>query len=558
MAISIDDLMSLLEKNTATQADLSTKQDDILDQVSQIVLQEQAIAAEGQVALDSYSAATRGLGAATTEAVSAETAANTAQLPAILAAEQGIRDASDASLEYSAKINQAYQTQVDELLGTLAVVEEGAAVGPMDLLNPKTFLPSLKAKISAGVAGREAEAQLQQLQVLDAAQRFNTANWQQTVSTQKELREARQLEHSQLYFKQFESAAVVRQLQAAKDMATADLEIIRQRFGFNETSMSALRTQLETYRAQGDLSQRQLSSAISAIQVQQSQEQLKVWKESVARDEAMRARLDNKFQEASQIFGLDISSMAEYEILRKDLTPEAQYSISQYVTTGVVNAANIWGGTSPSTAIRSMGAVEAQQVLTPEAIALASRVRESVMSAPGRSVDMADPEAMQRAVDEALNKTYRDAFLNVDTLYNAGRGLFQVPNPAKMDYSGADGLSIPMAAVPILQKLNVNATDMNSFAAGVIRAAIADENSMANLEALSQGLAEISSTMMRGINQATGFGLTNMYSLGLGADGMPGDATNAGDWYKAIQLAAARERVRMQRGSNLGRSFMDM
>src|SRR5690606_16457048 len=140
----------------------------------------------------------------------------------------------------------------------------------------------------------------------------------------------------------------------------------------------------------------------------------------------------------------------------------------------------------------------------------------------------------------------------------AGRGLFQVPNPAKMDYSGADGLSIPMAAVPILQKLNVNATDMNSFAAGVIRAAIADENSMANLEALSQGLAEISSTMMWGINQATGFGLTNMYSLGLGADGMPGDATNAGDWYKAIQLAAARERVRMQRGSNLGRSFMDM
>lgn len=161
--------------------------------------------------------------------------------------------------------------------------------------------------------------------------------------------------------------------------------------------------------------------------------------------------------------------------------------------------------------------------------------------------------------NEALRTMHRESRTNIDALLVPARDILSLVPPsalasADVFATGLDGV-MPVAALPMLQKLNVPVTRNTTFSqlSMDVIDRVARDTTM-DLELMAQAMAGYGTVTLKNLNQATGFGLVRLGAPSLGENG---DGTNAAHWYRAFQLRRVAlqrsERVATQAGGPLNR-----
>lgn len=532
LATALEESRAVQEKSQTTAMQYMVQMQAAAD--AEVVLGQKA-AAQAQEVYDISAL----LGDATVALTGQDSTIEKAEFDNVFSASARIYDISAAAADRIAVIRDEFDTESEALQANLKTVQETEALGMLDFL--KDPMNTLQSMYKAKQAKDQLPYQMEQLRVLDDQQRMHTSLHQAEVGTLKERALAKQRMNERLYYDRIGLKAQVDILNSYKTVEEADLSSLKDMMGFSASNISNIRSAVAVAMQQGDLSVRAFQNILEAEKAVYSKTTMDMALKAAEKDETVMASLDSKMELVNDTLGTEYVNFQEFVTARQAgvVPDDVAFNASQIFNKGVLGATQTLSSANPVEALINAASAGENSWITPELMAITGRYITDT-NASG-SLDAAGKET---AINSFLNGLVPNSQADIDNLYSHSAGVLQIWNPAKMDfrpgYWDTTAAPLQVSSIPILQKLDISATSFEEFSKTAIRRVLGMEG--VSLEQAAEALASVSKYQLKATNSATGFGLTELNTKGLGLPGIEtGNAANPAHWLRALQYEKMRQ-----------------
>lgn len=531
------DLSAIINDNLASKQESAARVAETGLELSSVI--QQTIDSGSAVKTAQATAATaRGniFNAATTdEALKADI--GKAEFDELVGAQGNIRIATEELIADTNQLQQRARSTTSELFADIEIVDAGKDLNLVDfLVDP---VNSIKKNIAAGKAEVRIVDNKAELDIIAKQQQFVASSTQIETSALTQQAELMATASIRTRYEQLDSAQALATAQRVGVYTESQLEDTKAIYDLDNKHAAMLSTKLNGIIAAGNANVSTVNAATQAIRTNQTGEQYAQIKKLAEREETARAGLESKFLSVSKMLELPYESFAEYEVARGNglVSLQAQDQIAQTMYTGLVGTAAVSASVDPLTRYEVLSTLVGDTAFTPAYDIMMTRVD----AIAAKAVDQANIVQANDTAAEALkkrNNTMTNLFQAIPDDFNElyRNDIVQLFSPDAMDLSPAGGITnMPAGALAEVAKWSLPTGNLDSWVNGAIDYAA---NSEMPTSILAQAMAAIAANQFNGVKQLLGMSIDRMSTRALGNNSKSiGDATNAGDWSVAMELA---------------------